>query len=289
MEDFNNASDFVFAVKLMTRMDNSQSERQSDVDDSMTYTLASLLRLRCRSYDNEYDLYKRKYAFLDSLLRYIRHKKNRNRFPDKVIAPVFSKEKETDLLVKDKDFALILGNFTYGTTNKDSQLLNCVKSTIDEGYKEEQIFVIHLTTTDTCNPLDYPEEEWEERYIKLSFREDIIDWMETEVINVMPSIEYSLAKGIYQYYECLIKIFNLDNKQEEHFKVILDTGLQKTRKLGEEKICIFEKRAKTKQKNKFKMIFDTELQKRRKLLKEKICIFEKRAKTLFGVKTESAE
>lgn len=286
MEDFNNASDFVFAVKLMTRMDNSQSERQSDVDDSMTYTLASLLRLRCRSYDNEYDLYKRKYAFLDSLLRYIRHKKNRNRFPDKVIAPVFSKEKETGLLVKDKDFALILGNFTDGATDQESQLLNCVKSTIDEDYKEEQIFVINLTTTDTCNLLDSPEEE-QEQHIRLSFREDIIDWMETEVINIMPSIEYSLAKGIYQYYECLVKMFNLDNKQEEHFKVILDTGLQKTRKLREEKICIFEKRAKTKQKDTFKMIFDTELQKRRKLLKEKICIFEQRANTLFGVKTES--
>ena len=244
-EDFHNVRDFLFAVELMARMDKPRCERQSGADDSMTYTLASLLRLRCRSYDNEYDLYKRKYAFLDSLLRYIRLKKNRTRFPDKVITPLISKEKGTDLLVKDKDFALILGNFTYGTTNKDSQLLNFVKHITDEGYKEEQIFVIHLTTTDTCNPLDYPEEEWEERYIKLSFREDIIDWMETEVINIMPLMDYYLAKGIYQYYEGLVKMFNLDNKQEEHFKVILDTELQKTRKLGEEKICIFEQRAKT--------------------------------------------
>ena len=244
MEDFHNVRDFLFAVELMARMDKPRCEQQSDIDDSMTNILAALLRLRCRSYDNEYDLYKRKYAFLDSLLRYIRHKKNRNQFPDKVIAPIISKERGTDLLIKDKDFALILGNFTYGTPNKDSQLLNFVKHITDEGYKEEQIFVIHLTTTDTCNLLDSPEEE-QERHIRLSFREDIIDWMETEVINIMPSIEYSLAKGIYQYYECLVKMFNLDNKQEEHFKVILDTGLQKTRKLGEEKICIFEQRAKT--------------------------------------------
>ena len=255
MEDFHNVRDFLFAVELMARMDKPRCERQSDIDDSMTNILVSLLRLRCRSYDNEYDVYKRKYAFLDSLLRYIRHKKNRNRFPDKVIAPVISKKKGTDLLVKDKDFALILGNFTFGTTNKDSQLLNCVKHITDEGYKEEQIFVINFTTTDTCNPLDYPEEEWEERYIRLSFREDIIDWMETEVIDIMPLTDYCLAKGIYQYYECLVKMFNPGNKQEEHFKVILDNGLQKTRKL----------------------------------LKEKICIFEQRAKTLFGIPTESAE
>lgn len=247
-DNFRNVCDFLLQVDgLKDCMERPRWSKQDyNLKDWLHRSkdiLTALLRLKCRIYDKEYDLYKRQYAFLDSLLRYVRHKKNRTRFPDKVIAPVISKKKGTDLLVKDKDFALILGNFTYGTTNKDSQLLNCVKSTIDEGYKEEQIFVIHLTTTDTCNPLDYPEDEWEERYIKLSFREDIIDWMETEVIHIMPQIDYSLAEPIYRYYECLIRMFNLDSKQD--FKVILNTELQKRRKMFEEKIAVFEKRDKT--------------------------------------------
>lgn len=253
-DNFRNVCDLRIQVEgLKACMERPRWNKQDDNLKDWLYRsnniLALLLRLQSRS-DNKKES---KYIILESLLRYINNTKNCNRFPDTVIAPVIRRENETDILVQDN---------------------------------EKQVFVINLTTTDTCNLLDSPEEE-QERHIRLSFREDIIDWLETEVINIMPSIEYSLAKGIYQYYECLIKMFNLDNKQD--FKVILDTGLQKTRKLREEKICIFEKRAKTKQKDTFKMIFDTELQKRRKMFEEKICIFEQRAKTLFENPKESDE
>lgn len=97
--DFQNVGSFMFAIwGLIKRMDKLQSERQSDIDDSITYILLSLLQCQFRLNG---DANERKYVFLESLLRYIRHRKNRNQFPDKVLSPVFSKKEGADLLIED--------------------------------------------------------------------------------------------------------------------------------------------------------------------------------------------
>ena len=197
----------MFAVEcLAKRMDNPQCEQQSGVDDDMTRILILLLQLRCRLHDKK----ESKYVFLESLLHYIRRKKNRNQFPDTVLLPVFSKKEGADLLIEDNG----------------------------------QFFLINLTATDDCYSLNLLQEKYEGRYIKLSFKEDIVDWMETEVINILPLMNYHIAKTIYSFYKCLIKMYNLDNRLENRFQIILDTELQKRRKMAEEEITIFEKEEK---------------------------------------------
>gem|GEM_PF-5726572 len=79
------------------------------------------------------------------------------------------------------------------------------------------------------------QEKYEGRYIKLSFKEDIVDWIETEVINILPLMNYHIAKTIYSFYKCLIKMYNLDNRLENRFQIILDTELQKRRKWRKKK------------------------------------------------------
>lgn len=96
--DFQNVGSFMFAIwGLIKRMDKLQSEQQSGVDDDMTRILILLLQLRCRLHDKK----ESKYVFLESLLHYIKYKKNRNQFPDKVLSPVFSKKEGADLLIED--------------------------------------------------------------------------------------------------------------------------------------------------------------------------------------------
>ncbi len=97
--DFQNVGSSMFAIwGLIKRMDKLQSERQSGIDDSITYILLSLLQCLFRLNG---DANESKYVFLESLLHYIKHRKNRNQFPDKVLSPVFSKKEGADLLIED--------------------------------------------------------------------------------------------------------------------------------------------------------------------------------------------
>ena len=162
----------------------------------------------------------RKYVFLESLLNYIISIK-RVDFPDRVEKPEISQEIERiDLWVRDKKFALIMENKACGAVDQETQIYRYIEKTKKRGFKDEQIFVIYLPPTDDTEPSDYSwkglKELYAKRYVKLSFREDIIKWIENYVL---PNIRYKdnlLLTAIIQYCDYLKELFNLNNNDMEN-------------------------------------------------------------------------
>lgn len=179
----------------------------------------------------EYRSDNKRYVFLESLLHYINAKKKTD-FPDKVVEPDITQEEERiDLWVRDKDFALIFENKACGAFDQDTQLFRYIKRSKDHGYKDEQIYVIYLPPTESCDPSDYSwnglKESFEKRYVKLSFKEDIIDWLYADVLPNISAKDSLLQTAMIQYYDYLKGLFNLnDNNMENQIREMLDAELK---------------------------------------------------------------
>lgn len=161
-----------------------------------------------------------KYVFLESLLNYIISTKRKD-FPNRVEKPEISQEAERiDMWVRDKQFALIMENKACGAVDQETQIFRYIEKTRNRGYTDEQIFVIYLPPTDDKEPSDDSwnglKEEYTERYVKLSFREDIIKWIDNYVL---PNICYKdnlLLTAIIQYCDYLKELFKLNNNDMEN-------------------------------------------------------------------------
>ena len=179
----------------------------------------------------EYRSNDKRYVFLESLLHYINAKKKTN-FPDKVVKPDITQEEERiDLWVRDKDFALIFENKACGAFDQDTQLFRYIKRSEDHGYKDEQIYVIYLPPTESGDPSEYSwnglKESFEKRYVKLSFKEDIIDWLYADVLPNISAKDPLLQTAMIQYYDYLKGLFNLnDNNMENQIREMLDSELK---------------------------------------------------------------
>lgn len=185
------------------------------------------------------------YVFLESLLHYINAKKKTN-FPDKVVKPDITQEEERiDLWVRDKDFALIFENKACGAFDQDTQLFRYIKRSEDHGYKDEQIYVIYLPPTESGDPSDYSwnglKESFEKRYVKLSFKEDIIAWLNADVLPNVSAKDPLLQTAMIQYYDYLQGLFNLnENNMENQIKEMLDSELKLPTDLEEKYIALLD-------------------------------------------------
>lgn len=172
----------------------------------------------------------RQYVFLESLLNYIISTK-RVDFPDQVENPEISQEAERiDLWVRDKKFALIMENKACGAVDQETQIFRYIEKTRNRGYADDKIFVIYLPPTDDKEPSDDSwnglKELYAKRYVKLSFRDDIIKWIENYVL---PNICYKdnlLLTAVIQYCDYLKELFKLyNNDMENQIRDLLDKEL----------------------------------------------------------------
>lgn len=185
-----------------------------------------------------------KYVFLESLLNYIIAKK-RVDFPTKIIDPCITQEEERiDLWIRDKDFAIIMENKACGAGDQETQIYRYVEKTKKHNYSDEQIYIIYLPPTGDKEPSDDSwnglKDKYQKRYVNLSFRDDIIQWLQAEVI---PNIYYKdnmLLTAMIQYCDYLKELFNLNNNDMTNkLNEILDRELnlpqdmvEKYKKLG---------------------------------------------------------
>ena len=197
--------------------------------------LAKLLQYRSES---------GQYVYLESLLNYINTCKG-VKFPTHVHpeSDITQEEERIDLWVKDKNYALIFENKACGAHDQDTQLYRYIQRTKNHCYSDKQIYVIYLPPTKDSAPTDYSwnglEHEYADRFVQLSFRDDIIEWLQNEVIPHIRPKDKLLASAMFQYCDYLKELFNLNgNNMESQIWKVLDEKFNLPQDIEEKNIAL---------------------------------------------------
>jgi len=158
-----------------------------------------------------------KYVFLESLLQYINDLKHIS-FPIHIVNPIITQEQERiDLWVRDKDYAIIFENKACDASDQEAQLYRYIEKTERRGYNKEQIYIVYLPSTNECEPSEQTwgglKEKFESRFVQMSFREDVVKWMSSQVLSFIDKKDNLLFTAITQYLDYLKQIFNLNIEQ----------------------------------------------------------------------------
>ena len=195
-----------------------------------------------------------KYEALESLIKFIINKDKHNESFSKIEIqnPVITQEKERiDLWVKDKDYAIIFENKVYDANDQETQIARYIVKTRACGFDDDNIYVIYMPSTgekeasdqtwiDQSNPQKPTlKKKFQERYAKLSFREDILKWLKDGVLPNIRHKEKYLHSAINQYIDYLEGIYSL-RTIEKQMDMELDKFLTSQLKLQgkDEKECI---------------------------------------------------
>lgn len=159
---------------------------------------------------------KGEYEILESLLSYIKRKTHSVQFEriqfDKPL--ITQEEARIDLWIRDyaTGYSVIFENKVYNAKDQEEQLSRYIDKTIEEGFKESNIFVIYLPS-DRHEPADQSwgkyKEEFRERYINLSFRNDILTWLKVEIFPNIRFKDVYLNSAVSQYIDYLEGYFLL--------------------------------------------------------------------------------
>ena len=176
-----------------------------------------LLKLLQFVSDNgSYDIYK-------SLLDYIREKKHNQSFSGiEIKNPHFTQEEQRiDLWVRDRDYAIIFENKACYANDRPEQISNYIKKTLKtdyQGYKKSNIFVVYLSPNGE-EPEDQSwgtyKNEFQNRYINLSFKNDILPWLKDYVKPNIRLKDVYLQSAVEQYIDHLEGSFFLRTLQKQ--------------------------------------------------------------------------
>ena len=154
---------------------------------------------------------KEEYEFLEYLLHYIR-KKNKS-FDINIRKPNISQEIERiDLWIRDTDYAIIFENKVYNADDQELQLSRYIDKTKDKHYDEDKIYIVYLSQLGS-EPSEYSwgnyKNSFKERYVNLSFRDDILPWLKEYVLPNIRHKDYNMQCAVVQYIDYLEGLFNL--------------------------------------------------------------------------------
>jgi len=155
-----------------------------------------------------------KFEILESFLQFCSEKSASfgnicfNKPPD-----ITQEVKNIDLWVRDKDkrYAIIVENKINRRKDEKHQLYRYIKTTEEDGFDRKNIFVIYLPSTNDNVPdvqtwgegEENCKEEFKERFLLLSFSEDILTWLTDYVLpNVRLKDKY-LSSALEQYIDHL--------------------------------------------------------------------------------------
>lgn len=154
---------------------------------------------------------KEEYEFLEYLLHYIR-KKNKS-FDINIRKPNISQEIERiDLWIKDTDYAIIFENKVYNAADQELQLSRYIDKTKDKHYDEDKIYIVYLSqlgSEPSENSWGNYKNSFKERYVNLSFRDDILPWLKEYVLPNIRHKDYNMQCAVVQYIDYLEGLFNL--------------------------------------------------------------------------------
>jgi hypothetical protein len=162
-----------------------------------------------------------RFEILENFVHYL--KKKSGSFGNIIIEnPEITQEtKRIDLWIRDKNYAIIVENKIHWASDQKTQIERYIDTTQNDGFEETQIYVIYLSP-------DYEKESdmqsWgkyydgkihRERYVQLSFRDDILLWLKEDVLPNVRIKDTYLRSAIEQYIDHLEGMFDLRiiNKQ----------------------------------------------------------------------------
>ena len=144
-----------------------------------------------------------RFEILESFIEYLIEQKSTSFCNIKIESPIITQEIERiDLWVRDKTYAIIIENKIHYAGDKERQLERYIDKTIEkEGLINEQIFVIYLSPRheepDIQSWGKY-KGEFKERYLNLSFNDDILLWLKEKVLPNVKQKDVFLRSAIEQ-------------------------------------------------------------------------------------------
>jgi hypothetical protein len=144
-----------------------------------------------------------RYEILESFVEYLTEQKANFLQNIKVENPkITQEEKRIDLWIRDKTYAIIIENKIHYATDKERQLERYIQKTREEGFRDEQIFVIYLSPeAEEPNEQSWGEckNEFQDRYFNLSFCDNILQWLKEKVLPNIRLKDLFLRSAIEQY------------------------------------------------------------------------------------------
>jgi hypothetical protein len=243
------------------------------------------------------------YPFVKQFLKYVAEKEKAKKeeqqttFSKIVFNTIKVEPAETDridLWIRDPNingYSIIIENKIYDANDQPGQLYRYITKNINKGYDKKKIYVIYLPSTINRDPDDQtwknPEQtdnnkedlkkEFESRFIKLSFKEDIISWLQDIYPSINPKQEALIDSAIFQYIDYLKGLyFERDNQKllimniKEQILNHFDKDLEN--KTPEEKITFFEEKRNSINKlaNQFdELILDSQIERQKSELEAK--------------------
>ena len=193
-----------------------------------------------------------KFEILESFVQFIKEKaKKKSASFDKIQIndPVTTSQKrDIDIWIRDKKYAIIIENKIKGANDQEKQLKRYIEETI-KSFKNEQIYVIYLSDN---APKDQTwgkyKEEFEPRFLHLSFREDILTWLTDHVLPIvrLKEKEKYLSAVLEQYIDHLegeYKKRNINQKMNMELQELIKKEWELNDKTPQENLAkLIEKR-----------------------------------------------
>lgn len=154
-----------------------------------------------------------RFEILESFIEYMTEQKSASFSKIIIENPIITQETERiDLWIRDNNYAIIIENKIHYACDQKRQLERYISKTKDKGFKDEQIYVVYLSPR-------YEEPDFQswgkykdifnERYLNLSFNEDILKWLNEKVMPNLKLKDEFLRSAIEQYIDHLNGIFDL--------------------------------------------------------------------------------
>lgn len=162
-------------------------------------------------------------------------------FNFKIQKPQITTEKDRiDLLIIDKEFALIIENKVHNAVDQESQIARYISKVRNKGILDEKIFIIYLTRDENKKISDQSwildneslKDKFANQFIELTFRFDILPWLKNEVHPNLKIKDTYLKSSIEQYIDHLEGIFSL-RKNQQHMNNELQELIKKELKIIE--------------------------------------------------------
>jgi len=175
--------------------------------------LAAFLRYKSPGRDGRFEI-------LESLIEYIQFRFGA--FHEiKVEKPSISTEHcDIDIYAREiHKYAIIMENKSNGASDQYQQLHRYIDTAIRERFEANQIYVLYLPPLDEKDPEDQSwgeyKESFKDRYVKLSWRNDILQWMKEKVLPNIRKKDIPLSSALEQYIDYWEGQFGLRGVESE--------------------------------------------------------------------------
>lgn len=170
----------------------------------------------------------KEYVFLKSLLEFIQQF-NENFSNITITDPQISQEKDRiDLLVLDKEYALIFENKIYDAKDQEQQISRYIEKVKKKNYKDECIYIVYLTSFYKDPDLDTwgtskKKNTFSSRYCNLSYKSNILPWLNI-IKDTLPNLQNEmedskkhseLRSAMEQYIGYLNILFNYNTMEDD--------------------------------------------------------------------------